>query len=148
MGLAGIVLFAAMMPVAQAATVEPATLIAGTVLDSTTNRAVVGATVSLVFAPGVPPVETRTDDNGRFAIETMKAPSYVMVRRTGFETYTVTLAGVAESVVADLHIALHPRLILISRHNGYWPGPCAAFHPSQLWDSYVLSPRGCGMPAF
>jgi hypothetical protein len=145
--LVAVVLSAAMMPAAGASPVETATLVAGTVVDTMTNRAVVGATVSLVFAPGVPPVQTRTDDKGHFAIETMEAPTYVVVRRAGFDTYTVTVAGVAQSVAAELHIALNPHLILIS-HHGYFPGPCAAFHPSQLWDSYVLAPRRCGMPAF
>ncbi|MEA2785688.1 MAG: Carboxypeptidase regulatory-like domain [Candidatus Eremiobacteraeota bacterium] len=137
--LAGIVLFAALTTAARAE------IVAGTVVNSWSNQPVQNANVTVTFASGSMPVHTTTDATGRFMVETTETPVAVTLRRNGFETFTVSIAAIAPSVMADLHIALNARLIMISIDRAR--SRCGAFQPSQPWDHYELILGGmCGTP--
>ena len=137
--LAGIVLFAALSAIAQA------DLVAGTVVDRSSNP-LPNANVTVTFASGANPVQTTTDAAGRFAVETTETPAYVTLKRNGFETFSLSIVALAPSVIADLHIELNARLVMM-RGDLVIRSVCGAFQPSQAWDHYVLVPGGmCGSP--
>ena len=138
--LAGIVLFAALSAIAQAE------LVAGTVVDRSSNQPVPSATVTVTFASGAKPVQTTTDAAGRFAVETTETPAYVTLKRNGFETFSLSIVALAPSVIADLHIWLNTRLVMM-KGDLVIRSVCGAFQPPQTWDHYVLVPGGmCGSP--
>jgi hypothetical protein len=135
--LAGIALFAVLAVAAQAETV------AGTVVDRS-NRPVANATVTVTFASSAP-LQTKTDAAGRFTVETTEPPAALTLRKNGFAWFTLSLAAVAPSVVADLRIRLDPQLVLIEEFRPR--SVCGAFQPYQLWDRYDIVPGGpCGAP--
>lgn len=137
--LAGLTVFAALTAAAQAE------IVAGTVVERATNQPVANASVTVTLASGAQPVHAKTDAGGRFTIETAGAPASVSVQRGSFfEPYTMTLAALAPSVMADLRIALDGRLVIIERLTTR--SVCGAFQPRQLWDHYDLVPGGCGAP--
>jgi hypothetical protein len=139
--LAGIVMFAALAAAAQA------DIVAGTVIDRGTNQPIANANVTVTFASGAKPLHTKTDAAGRFTVETTETPAYVTLISARYETFTMSIAAVAPSAIADLHIWLNTRLTpmkddLVRRT---W---CEAFQPSRPWDFYSLMPGRCGMPKF
>ena len=134
--LVGFALFAALTAAAQA------DIVAGTVVDRS-NQPVANADVAVTLASGEPPLHATTDAAGRFTVETDGAPASVSVRRGSFfEAYSMALAAVAPSVMADLHVVLNTRLVTIVRDVSR--SACAAWQPWQTWDSYNVTPNGCG----
>ena len=136
--LAGIALFAALSTAAQAE------IVAGTVVDRA-NQPVANVNVTVTFASRTPPLRTKSDAAGRFTAETAETPVAVTLEKTGFETATMSIAALAPSVMADLHIELLPRLVIIERYMTR--SVCGAFQPYEPWDRYVIVPGGmCGTP--
>ena len=59
----------------------------------------------------------------------------------------MALTALAPSVMADLHIVLSYRLVIVGRDPSRGSA-CNAFQRYQLWDTYVLVRGGCGIPKF
>src|ERR1700681_120501 len=138
--LAAFTLFAALSTAAQAE------IVAGTVVDRSSNQPVPNVTVTVTFTSGAKPAQTRTDAAGYFSIETSETPTYVALSRTGFEPFTMSIVSVAPSVIGDLHLVLNTRLTPM-KDDYRQRSMCGAFQPSQSWDHYVIIPGGsCGAP--
>ena len=138
--LAGLALFAALSAAAQAE------IVAGTVVERASNQPAPNVNVTVAFASGTRPLQTKTDADGRFSVETNETPASITLQNSRFETHTMGLVAVAPSVMADLHIGLNYRLVTISVDRAR--SMCAAFQPYQQWDTYVLVRGGCGAPKF
>ena len=136
--LAGILMFAALSAAGQAE------IVAGTVVDSSSNQPVQNANVTVTFASGAMPMHTTTDATGRFVVETTETPANVTLHRLGFETFTLSITAIAQSAMADLHIALNTRLVNIAIDRAR--SRCRAFDPAQPWDRYELILGMCGTP--
>jgi hypothetical protein len=136
--LAAGMLFAMLSATAQAA------VVAGTVVDARTQQPVAGAKVTIALASGAPSLHATTDSVGRFSVDASETPVSVSLMRPGFEPYTMSLASMTPSAVADLRIALNVQLYMIERLEVR--SACSPFQPQQLWDRYVLAPGACGMP--
>ncbi len=136
--LAGIMLFAALSAGAHAE------IVAGTVVDRT-NRPIPNAIVTVTLASGARPLQTRSDADGRFTVETSETPASVTLQQNGFDPQTMHLAAVAPSVMAELRIELMYKLVTIERYGAR--SACRAYQPYQPWDVYVVIPGGtCGAP--
>ncbi len=136
--LTGLMMFAALTAAAQAE------IVAGTVVDRNTNMPVPNANVTVTFASGAKPLQTKTDPAGRFRVETTQTPASVTALNRIFEPFSMNLDALAPSVLADLRIVLNTRLVMLEHY-----GPrsvCGAFQPYQPWDRYVLVPGACGVP--
>ena len=138
--LTGIVMFAALTAAAQA------DIVAGTVVDGS-SRPVANVNVSVTFASGTRPLRTKTGADGHFTVETSETPANLTLQGSRFDTYTMGLGALAPAALADLHIELMYRLVIIARDPSRG-SVCNAFQPYQTWDVYVLVRGGCGMPKF
>jgi hypothetical protein len=138
--LAGVVMFAALSAAAHAE------IVAGTVVDRSSNQPAPNVNVTVTLVSGARPLQTKTDAAGRFTVETNETPVNVTLHGARFETYTMQLVALAPSVLADLHIGLNTRLVTISIDRVR--SACRAFQPYQPWDVYVLVRGSCGEPKF
>ena len=139
--LAGIVLFAALTAAAQAG------IVAGTVVDRATNQPIANANVIVTLESGAKPLRTTTDAAGHFMVETNETPVYVTLYSPPFDTYTLSVAAVRVSEIADLHIGLYKHIVTM-RDDLVRRSLCGAFQPSRQWDVYTVTPGSCGAPKF
>jgi iron complex outermembrane receptor protein len=95
---------------AQTAPQEAATVVKGTITDSS-GAAVVGAKVSLIESTGRPYYDTVTDSSGHFQIVNPAAGSYtVRVEENGFKPATTQVSvAPGEAANADLQLAIAGR---------------------------------------
>ena len=137
--LTGIMMFAALSAAAQAE------IVAGTVVDRSSNQPAPNVNVTVTFESGAKPLLTKTDAAGRFSVETTETPAYVTLHSTRYEAFTMSIVAVAPSVMADLYIGLNTKLVMI--RDTYGPrSVCGAYQPYRPWDQYVFVPGACGAP--